>query len=150
MQETYKEILDRSNPAKTYTLEDFVSLKNKDNTTYRSFSILEIEDGIEFVDHNLFDEYIDVIDRLSVNTELTDEEFKKYKYAPDLLAYDIYGSVQLDYFILLMNNMVDPKEFCRKNIKMMRTSVLQALMNEVMQANTGYIEQNREDQKITS
>lgn len=148
MQETYKSLLDSSNPAKVYTLEDFVSLRNKDNTTYRSFSILEKYDNNEFVDHNLFDEYIDIIERLVVDTELTDEEMLRYKYAPDLLAYDIYGSVQLDYFILLMNGMVDYKEFNKKKIKMMRASVLRELMNEVAKANSGYIAQNRADYGI--
>ena len=28
---------------------------------------------------------------------LSDDEYKKYRYSPDLLAYDIYGSVQLDF-----------------------------------------------------
>ena len=150
MQETYSEQINRSDPAMTYTLEDFVSLKDKDNTTYRNFAILDKENGIEFVDHSLFDEYIDIIESLVVTTELTDDEFRRYRYAPDLLAYDIYGSVQLDYFILLMNGMVDPKEFDKKSIKMMQTSVLRAFLNEVMKVNTGYIQQNRIDYNILS
>ena len=148
MEDSLKEIINRSNPALVYTLSDFVDLAIKDETTYRKTSILEKIGNIEFVDHNLFDEYKDYIDRLSVETELTEEEFLRYKYAPDLLAYDFYGSVQLDYLILLMNGMIDPKEFCKKKIKLISTSTLQLLINEVMQTNAGYLEQNRENNDI--
>jgi hypothetical protein len=142
--------MEYNNPAKTYTLTDFIGMKDVDETTYRNFSILEKINGIEFVDHNLLDEYKEYIYPLAVETELTDEEYKKYKYAPDLLAYDIYGSTQLDYFILFVNNMIDPKDFNKKKIKMIHTSVVRILLNEIMSANRGYIEQNRQDQNIVS
>ena len=148
MQENYKSVNNNSDPAKVYTLSDFIALRDKDRTTYRCFSILEKMDYIEFVDHNILDEYKEYIDQLTVDTELSDDELVKYKYSPDLLAYDIYGSVQLDYFILFINGMIDPKEFNKKNIKMLPASSLQILLNEIMQVNTGYINQNREDNSI--
>jgi hypothetical protein len=46
--------------------------------------------------------------------------------------------------------MIDPKDFNKKKIKMIHTSVVRILLNEIMSANRGYIEQNRQDQNIVS
>ena len=137
--------LDRNNPAFTYTLSDFADLSNKDETTYRKLSIIDIENGIEFIDHNLFDEYMELIEPLAVDVDLTDDEFIRYRYAPDLVAYDVYNSVQLDYFVLALNNMVDPKEFDKRKIKLIKASFLSEIVNEIIKTNTGYLQQNRRD-----
>ena len=42
-----------SNPALTYTLDDFISMQIYDDMTYYNFSILEVINGVEHVDSNL-------------------------------------------------------------------------------------------------
>jgi hypothetical protein len=80
-----------------------------------------------------------------LQVELNDEEYKKYKYCPDLLAYDVYGSVQLDFVILILNDIFDPKEFVNKTIRLVPASVLQQFLNEVYGKEYGWIQQNRAD-----
>lgn len=135
----------RNDSALTYTLSDFVSMKNSDDATYRNFSILEVVNNIELVDHNLIDDYILEYENICVPCHLSLEEAKKYKYSPDLLAYDIYGSVQLDFLILLANDMVDPKEFDLRIVKLPFASKLVDFLNRVYGANQNYIRQNRAD-----
>lgn len=143
----YSEIND---PAKTYTLEAFVALKYQDDLTYRNLSILEVVDGIELVDHCLIDDYLEELNAICVDVVLTQEEWARYKYAPDLMAYDIYGTTQVDFLILLANDMIDPKEFTLKKIRLPYASAFRDFLASVYNSNSGYIEQNREDNNLTS
>lgn len=134
-----------TDPALTYTLSDFVAMKDIDTSTYRNFSILEKYDDIEFVDHNLIDDYIDILEELCVQCELSDEEYLKYKYAPDMLAYDVYGSTQLDFLILAANGIIDPKDFDMTTVNLPKVAVAKEFLTEILTANTPYIEDNRQN-----
>lgn len=102
----------KNNPALTYTLSDFIAMKDQDELTYANFSIMNRSLSTEFVEQNILDYYLKELKSLCVKVNsITPEEKIKYIYAPDLLAYDIYGSVQLDFIVLLCNGMIDPKEF---------------------------------------
>lgn len=138
-----------NDPSITYTLDDFIAMSMADNLTYYNFSILEVINNVEHLDINLIEEYIEELKTQSVYIELSDDEFKKYKYNPDLLAYDIYGSVQLDFVILLLNEMYDPKEFTNKTLRLTKNSILNTFLGEVYSKEQGWIKQNRSDYKIT-
>lgn len=137
-----------NNPALTYTLEHFIQMQHSDELTYRNFSILEVVDDLEFIDHNLVEDYLDELESICIPCELTDDQYKKYKYSPDLLAYDVYGSVQLDFVIMYANGMVDPKEFNSKVVKLPYASGLKLYLNSVYNSNSSYISQNRADNKL--
>ena len=101
-----------SDPAKTYTITDFINEGKSDDMTYINFSILEKMSIGQFAETNVLDFYLYDIKKICLKVEqFTEEEIAKYKYQPDLLAYDIYGSTQLDFIILLVNGIIDPKEF---------------------------------------
>ena len=78
-------------PAKTYTLEGFIESGVSDDMTYYNFSLIEMIDGIQHLDRNVIEEYIDELKPLCIDVPLDSEEYSRYKYNPDLLAYDIYG-----------------------------------------------------------
>ena len=135
----------KNDPSLTYTLDDFVAMQMSDDMTYYNFSILEVVNSVEHLNINLVEEYSSILKSQALQVELTDEEYKKYKYCPDLLAYDIYGSVQLDFVILILNDIFDPKEFVNKTIRLVPASVLQQFLNEVYGKEYGWIQQNRAD-----
>ena len=137
-----------SNPALTYTLDDFISMKISDDMTYYNFSILEVIDGVEHLDSNLVEIYLEELKSQCISVQFSEEELKKYKYNADLLAYDLYGSVQLDFVILLLNDMYDPKEFTKKNVILPHSSTLSKFLNDVYSKEAGYIQQNRADNGI--
>ena len=137
-----------SNPALTYTLDDFISMKISDDMTYYNFSILEVIDGVEHLDSNLVEIYLEELKSQCISVQFSEEELKKYKYNADLLAYDLYGSVQLDFVILLLNDMYDPKEFTKKNVILPHSSTLSKFLNDVYSKEEGYIQQNRADNGI--
>lgn len=137
-----------SDPATTSSIKDYISLKENDSITYRNFSIIESINNTELLDHNLLDDYIDILQDCCVEHTFSNEEYKKYIYSPDILAYDIYGSTQLDWIILLCNDMIDPKDFNLKTVKLPYASVLNELLSEIYSANSGYISQNRDDNNL--
>ena len=134
-----------NNPAQTYTLEQFINMKNTDGITYNNFSIYGKIDGQKILESNILDEYIDDLVSLSKIVKLSSDEYIKYKYAPDLLAYDVYGSVQLDFVILAVNDMIDPKDFNLKRLKLPTSTILKTMLNEIYSVNAGWIGKNRYD-----
>ena len=133
----------------TYRLKDFVRLKSVDEITYRNFSILVKSHGLEMLDHNLFLDYIYDIEDLVVEMEFESlEQQSKYRYAPDLLAFDVYGSVQLDFVILFLNDMIDYKEFDLSVVRMLRLPDLYSLFSTIINKNTDYLAITREENKI--
>ena len=139
-----------SNPALTYTLDDFISMQISDDMTYYNFSILEIIDGVQHLDHNLVEDYLKELEATCVTLELSNEEMSRYRYNPDLLAYDIYGSVQLDFIILLLNDMIDPKDFDRKKLKLPYASSLSIFLNTLYSKESNYINENRANNNLYS
>lgn len=99
-------------PAKTYTITDFINEGKSDDLTYTNFAVLRNSKLGQYTEINVLDFYLDELKKVSLKIEtFSEEEIAKYKYQPDLLAYDIYGSTQLDFVILLLNGIIDPKEF---------------------------------------
>lgn len=131
------------NPATTTTLEDFIEMKSIDEMTYYNFSILEVINGVEHLNHNLIEDYLEELKSACITVDLTLDQYKKYKYFPDLLSYDVYGSVQLDFIIMLLNDCIDPKEFDKKTVILPYASVLASFLNTVYSKEQLYIEENR-------
>lgn len=137
-------------PALTYTLEDFINMQGTDNFTYRNFSILEKINGIELLDHNLIEDYRAQINDICATCELDIDQYKKYRYFPDLLAYDIYGSTQLDFIILFCNDMIDPKDFDLKVVKLPYGNKLRDALSEIYNAEQYYLANNKFFNQITN
>lgn len=143
-------ISDNHNPALTYTLERFVELGTQDDLTYYNFSILRSTNNITYTDQCILDYYInDMKSSCKKVTEISNEEINKYKYRPDLLAYDVYGSTQLDFIILICNGIIDPKEFdFKKKYLMLPTKeYLNWLMSEIYSSESDWIDINRKELK---
>lgn len=134
--------------ARTHTVNEFIGRKYEDEITYRNFSIVEYADGIELINRNLISEYIDILLSASISYTFTVAEYNKYKYAPDLLSYDLYKTTQLDFVIMLLNDMVDPKEFTLKTVKLPNANVLRVVLSDIMSVNSGFIAQNRADNNL--
>lgn len=135
--------------AQTHTIQEFIGRKYEDELTYRNFSIVDYLDGIELIDRNLFSEYLPLLMNSCIKYSFTVEEYRRYKYAPDLLSYDLYKTTQLDFVLLMMNDMVDPKEFNLKVVKLPNGLTLKQALSDILSVNGGFIEQNRADHNLT-
>lgn len=135
--------------AQTHTIEEFISRKFEDEVTYRNLSIVDYADGVELLDRNLMSEYLQLIENTCLKYTFTAAEYRRYKYCPDLLSYDLYQTTQLDFIIMFLNDMVDPKEFVRKTVKLPKASVLKQALSDILSVNSGFIEQNRADHDLS-
>lgn len=135
---------DKSNPAKTYTLDDFILEGKTDQLTYKNFAITTQTDYASFVETGLLDYYLKELRSISVEIPIenvTHDQIIRYKYQPDLLAYDIYGSVQLDFVVMLCNGIIDPKEFDFKvtSLILPQASTLMEFLSQVYRSEQNWI-----------
>lgn len=135
--------------AQTHTIQEFISRKYEDELTYRNFSIVDYADNIELLDRNLFSEYMPLLMNTCTKYPFTADEYRRYKYAPDLLSFDLYNTTQLDFILLMINDMVDPKEFNLKTVKLPNARALTLALSDILSVNSGFIEQNRADHNLT-
>lgn len=131
-----------TDPSLTYTIEDFIKSKNQDQLTYSNFAITTIIDRQSFVQDTIINHYIDELKTLCVKVDsLSDEEIVRYRYSPDILSYDIYGTTQLDFIILLCNGIIDPKEFDFKKTYLMLPplAILKEFLSSIYTAESQWI-----------
>ena len=132
-----------------YTVEQFIdSDSGSRSISYHNFSILDQKeiDGetVQFIDINILDDYLDEMKDLSVPVQLSDKELAKYSYNPGLLAYDLYGSIELEFVILKLNGIIDPKDFDFPSIRLLEPQVMEDLLSNIYSSEAKYINDNRE------
>lgn len=127
----------------TITVQDFIALRPSDEITYYNYSILEYLNGYDMFITNLLYDYEDELQDISVVVTLTDIEKAKYRYKPYLFAYDVYGSTELKFIVMMMNNIIDPKEFDFDKVRLIKPSDLTTLLNRMNAVNEEYINNNR-------
>lgn len=128
---------------KTYTVQDFIDLGTSDEITYYNFSILEYLNGFDMFVTNLLYDYEDEITDLAVTIRLSDIERAKYRYKPYLLSYDIYGSEEAKFILMMLNGIIDPKEFDFNKIKALKPGDLNTLLGRITSVNEDYLNNNR-------
>lgn len=137
-------------PAKTHTLEEFVSTgKESTSLDYYKTSILAGDSIVHYSINNIVYDYIDELKELSQTVTLSDKMYSKYKYdGVFLLAYALYGNRELAFIILLLNGVYDSKQFNKRKIKLVKKEVLMNFLNEVYNAEKEYIKFNRSSMGI--
>jgi hypothetical protein len=141
-------------PEETYTVSGFIEANSgSDEMTYYNFSILQQEvigkDTFQFTVSNIVDDYMEELKEYALLVQLSDLEKLKYHYNPELLAYDLYGSINLDFVILKLNGIIDPKDFDLPIIKVLNADTLKSLLSTIYNAEQDYIKNNRDDEGIT-
>lgn len=127
----------------TYTIEQFIQSNSNNSISYEKLSLIEKMDNIHTITYNLLNDYKDELDDLLVTINLSDEEFSRYAYKPKLLSYDIYGSTELYFIILFVNNLCNVKEFNNRKIKMIARDDLYNVLSAIYNAESDMIRRNR-------
>lgn len=76
---------------------------------------------------NLISKYYYVLQPYIYECTMTDKEFLLYKGNVKKLSKDLYGTTELWFAILYINNMVSVSEFKKKKIKLFRDSIFDAI-----------------------
>ena len=125
------------------SVQDFIALRSSDEITYYNYSILEYLNGFEMFLTNLLYDYQDELDEIAVTVSLTPIEKAKSRYKPYLFAYDVYGSTEAKFIIMMLNNIIDPKEFDFDKVKVIRYGDLITVLNRMQAVNEDYLNTNR-------
>lgn len=128
---------------KTVSVQDFIALRSSDEITYYNYSILEYLNGFDMFVTNLLYDYQDELDEMVKIVKLTPIEKAKYRYKPYLFAYDIYGSTEAKFIIMMLNGIIDPKEFDFERVKVLNYGDLITILNRMQAVNEDYMNTNR-------
>lgn len=127
----------------TSTIQEFINSAPSNSITYESTSFLEKFSTLTLVSYNIFNDYLDEMLELSVSVTLSDEEYNRYVYRPKLLAYDVYGSTEVYFLILMLNNICNVKEFNFRKVKMLRVEDLEKVISSVYNSEKYRLDLNR-------
>lgn len=126
------------------TFTEFVLQGEDDNFTHYNFSILELIDNIEIPISNIIEnDYLDELRSIAEDIQLSDTEYRIYKYKPHLLSIVLYDTPELYFIILALNDMASKKEFTERNIKLVSKENMINILNMIINAESEYIEDNR-------
>lgn len=127
------------------TIEETIEKGEEIEITHYNMSILRLLDNdIEYATTTIIDDYLSELKMISKEVEMTNPQFRRYKYRPDLFCYDMYGSKDLDFVLLAINGINDAKEFDRKKIKFIPKDTLFEVLSYIINAEAEYIENNRD------
>ena len=69
---------------------------------------------------------------VTVKFKMSDEEFRKYKYAPKRLSFDLYGTTEYWSALLELNNCLSISDFNKQWIKAYDPKRLPSYVNEIL------------------
>lgn len=123
-----------ANNSKVQTLSDFVRYGYTSSYSIQSISLFykDKENDIIYLDKLVYQKYDGLIMSMSQNVELTDDEINKYKYSPELLSSDLYGTPNLSHLILYINR-CPAYSFKRKNIKLIQPSYIEKIFQKIIE-----------------
>lgn len=130
-------------------IEDFTDNGDSIRIKYPTLSLCEVFDGVtEFPLFNVYDDYIDELKDLAQLVELNDTEYRRYYQHPKLLCNDIYRNSELDFIIMRLNGIYDPKDFTSKKIYMLSQDNMNTVLSKIYSSNKNMINIYNEDNPI--
>ena len=135
------------------TIETTIQNNRDYPTNYSNLSILALlknnndEDSIEVPYDNALYMYLDELKNASMLVSLDDGQYTRYKYRPDLLSFDLYGTMEYDYVLLALNDIISPKYFDKKVIRVIHADYIQQLVSLIADSESDYIQLNRSTYK---
>lgn len=122
-------------PSQTITVEEFIQAGSKTTIDYMNLSFLDrLQNGTIVSVLNVVNDYIEELRNACLTVELTEGQQYAYFYKPKLLCHDVYGTPEVYYVILLINDMADVKEFTKPVIKMLKKEHMSMLMSYIYNA----------------
>lgn len=130
-------------------IEDYVENGDAIRMKYPTLSLCEVfEDTIEFPLFNVYDDYIDELKDMAVTIDLSDEEYRRYYQNPKLLCNDIYRNSELDFIIMRLNGIYDPKDFTSKHIYMLSQDNMSGALSKIYSSNKKMIDVYNQDNPV--
>lgn len=96
-------------------------------------NVIEDSVGNKFVVNmsSIFDKYYDTLLQHAVVAILSEDDYLKYRYKPKVLSKDIYGTMDLHFLLLRLNNITSVTQFDFREVKVFTNDIVR-LLNEIV------------------
>ena len=121
-------------PTTTSTVQQFISAQTNEDISYEALSFIEQIEGINLPIKNVVEDYLEDLEDAYVEIELSDEDFRRYKYKPKILCYDIYGAPELYFIVMRMNGIYSMKDFTKRKLKLLKPAAMTTLVRSIYAA----------------
>ena len=142
---------DRKDNEDVATIDDTITDGKQVEFTDYNMSLLrslDTEDGrIEYPYTSILEDYLDELKNMCDKYEMTDEQYRRYKYRPDLFSYDIYGRSDYEFVILLVNGINVEKDFNKKTVNYIDPDNIDTILSYIRNASEEAFNRNRDTYK---
>ena len=135
------------NSENIYTLSNFIREYGVEELRVDAFHLKEVffQDGMNHKivvnGDNIADKYAIELEENKKIVEFTTKEYYKYRFNPKVLSYDLYGTTELWFFILMANEIYTISEFDFKKLKLYDASIISKL-NRMLELDKEFLEIN--------
>jgi len=121
-----------------YNITDYIDSSRLDPVRIDSFFLQEFQESkihdtkaVILNGDCILDKYQKILDEFKSSREFTTEEFEHYKYNPKALSYELYGTTELWFLLLRVNNMYSAIDFTKNPCNVYTSDILNTL-NEII------------------
>lgn len=140
--------MNANNKGAIYTLDDFVREYAAEDIRVDAFHLkqvfwdeLTMKHKIIVNEASIVDKYIEELEENKRSVQLTTKEYYKYRYNPKLLSYDVYGTTELWFFILMANELYSISEFDLQKLVLYDSAIITKL-NHMIDMDREFLEIN--------
>ena len=135
------------NSENIYTLDNFIQEYGTEDLRVDAFHLKEVffNPGMKHkivVNGNIIsDKYASELEENKRIITFNTKEYYKYRYNPKLLSYDVYGTTELWFFILMANELYSITEFDLRKLVLYDASVI-TKFNKMLELDQEFLEIN--------
>lgn len=96
------------------------------------------------LDDSILIPYDNILNQHRITYTMKDEEYRKYKYNPWRVAYDVYGTTELWFLILHANEMYSAMEFNIKTLDMYTDDIFN-ILDEILTIEDSNMRKNQSE-----
>lgn len=140
--------MNHANASNIWTLNDFISEYTLEDLRVDAFYLQQVfwdstkmSHKIVVNESSIADKYANELEENKRVVELSTKEYYKYRYNPKLLSYDIYGTTELWFFILMANEIYSATEFDLRKVILFDASIITKL-NRMLEMDNEFLEIN--------
>ena len=112
------------------TIEDIVDYGKRITISNSTLFFKKNINGVIINWDFILDDYRDVINKYIIRKKLTKEEYYRYRYKPKTLSNDLYGTTELAYPILRINNLSSALDFTT-TVPLVFNDTIEAVIKEI-------------------
>ena len=135
------------NSENIYTLSNFIREYGVEELRVDAFHLKEVffQDGMNHKivvnGDNIADKYAIELQENKKTVEFTTKEYYKYRFNPKVLSYDLYGTTELWFFILMANELYSITEFDLRKLVLYDASII-SKFNKMLELDQEFLEIN--------